>query len=748
MDSSDAETPCVTRGADPVVAAVRQEVHGPPLGDTLPDDLETVALSAAKEESTTKLVAETAPEPSDYTTALTNDSAKEKKSSKKQPQKIGTPMPPHYHQIKEELVQQVEFFRDHTTLKDLDRLYYTTIPDSVDWGSSNSILEAFPTIKGRGKLVIPMALIFESDQVEGKLVIINYWRLLKADEQRKVRETVRTYYLRPSQGNERINLNVGTRTVANDTAAAIVEPPKTKITAVAPDGVSGIPIEDDVSFGNAVRDLSCRVRYFEEVAPLDGLTRIHYFGSIPSEVDWNNSASVNKVFPPLLIHSTRDVPLCLLLEAETDEERLVVVNWWRYLDSIQQPKAFQELRRYYRAPAKSKDYMRELQDVHDKRKERQNAPTWGFRGIETCQQLAEKLKLSCDMIQTANIEPGVICKTEGCIYPALCGNGGFCCRHRLSFAPLAGKERRKRGHYLLGPVYTKPNVRLCSCHNEVCVGIGFSDTMVRFDVTRLPEDLQSDIWDGVMPISRKTACLAPWHFHPQHRVFQPDGSWILTQYRRSTVFKDPETGKEWYGLPPPTYSLKNFLEEPEMVEYKARKDTSLLPNWVREYQKLEEGPVSIPEQQTRLLYEKIAHLEEKLNNQAMDFEASYVALEKEMAALQSKYNDFKHNKRNEGKRGKRKRTEVDEADTKNGTINHDQQEERFHGNRNRTRNEIDSTVRMNQGEMPSANSNPEQSDTAGGGLLEYVQLEGYPQYYQERTRDSGAWHGIGFRRYY
>jgi hypothetical protein len=137
----------------------------------------------------------------------------------------------------------------------------------------------------------------------------------------------------------------------------------------------------------------------------------------------------------------------------------------------------------------------------------------------------------------------------------LYNNGGFCCRHRFSFAPLAGKERRKRGHLLLGPVYTKPNARLCSCDSEICVGIGFSDVMIRFDVTRLPEDLQSQIWNGVMPKSRKTACLAPWHFHPQHRVFLPDGSWKIIEYRRSTIFKDPVSGKEWHGLPPPTYSL-------------------------------------------------------------------------------------------------------------------------------------------------------------------------------------------------
>jgi hypothetical protein len=503
--------------------------------------------------STTERVNPEADETETTTTPATNIPKEKEKPNKGS---LGEPMSLRFQQITKDLVQQVDFFRIHTNLKDFNHLHYTKMPDLVDWGSASSINKAFPSIKGRGKLIVPMALLYESDQVDGKLVIINYWRMLKANEQRTVRDAIRTYYLRPSQDNERINLNVGTRTVAQDvTATKTMEPPKTQIRAITPDGIDGILVDDNEGITKAIKDLSTRVQFFREVAPLDGMTKLH-FTTVPSNIDWNDSVSVNEAFPPLTHAPPRDVPICMLLEAISNEELLVVVNWWRYLDSIQQPRAFQELRRYYRAPTKSKDYMRDLQDVHDKRKERQVAPTWGFRCIETCQQLADKLKVTCDMIQTANLESDTVCKTEECVYPAMCGNSGFCCRHRVSFAPRAGKERRKRGHYLLGPAYTKPNHRLCSCNNDICVGIGFSDAMVRFDVTRLPEDLQTEIWNGVMPPSRKAACLAPWHFHPQHRLFQPDGSWILTQYRRSTIFNDPVSGKEWLGIPPPTYSLK------------------------------------------------------------------------------------------------------------------------------------------------------------------------------------------------
>ena len=76
--------------------------------------------------------------------------------------------------------------------------------------------------------------------------------MLTVEEQRAVRDAIRTYYLKPSLGNERINLNVGTRTVAQDaTAAQTIEPPKTKISAVDPDGIDGILILDNEAFANA-----------------------------------------------------------------------------------------------------------------------------------------------------------------------------------------------------------------------------------------------------------------------------------------------------------------------------------------------------------------------------------------------------------------------------------------------------------------------------------------------------------------
>ncbi|KAL3908471.1 MAG: hypothetical protein SGILL_008468 [Bacillariaceae sp.] len=660
---------------------------------------------------------------------------------------LGTPVSPHFRAIVQSLAANVDFFREHTNLNDLEYMYYTEVPSNtslngrddggdgdnnsnIDWGNSNSITKAFPVLKGRGKLVIPLALIFEADDIDGKLVVINYWRLLKAEEQRKIRDTMRSFYLRPSMSNERINLNVAKRVVqAKDsstpgtTAEATVRT-NTVITATDPENIQGISITEAQAFAQARGDLMNRVRFFNEVAPLDGMNAL-FFHSVLPDVNWNDVESIQHIMPPLTSCTQRQVPLCMLLECQSDEERLIVVNWWRYLNSMQQPQILTELRRFYRAPMKSKDLMPDLRVVRDRKKERQLAPPWGFRCIETCQQLADKLDLTTDMIQTANIEPGTLCLTEGCIYPAICNNGGFCCLHRNAFAPMAGRERRKRGHLLLGSTYTRPSNKLCSCNDETCVGIGFAGSMVRFDITGLPEELQSEIWEAVMPRSRKTAALAPWHFHPQHRVFLPDGSWKIVEHRKNMVFRDPVSGKEWNSLPPPTYSPKDFLQEPEMIEYQKRKDTSLLPFWVREYQLLEEGPASIPEQQTNLLYNRINQLEQKLQAQACDFETSFRATEKEIAELRDKIEDKKLG-------GKRKRKRAGN-DSNGGRKKRGAQDDET-GNEIEEHHDFENGGGAIQGHSDGGTGTGQDQNQA-----QYAPTENYASYNQERARYTGAW---------
>jgi hypothetical protein len=686
-----------------------------------------------------------------------NESVKKRKEytvKAKKPMGIPTARLPHFQKIAEDLGTSVPFFRDHTKIGNLEQMFYIEIPETVDWGSASNLAQSFPNIRGKGKFVIPLALIFETDSAEGKLVVVNYWRALDQEEQKALRDVMRFYYLRPSLSNERVHLDSATKAIAikdgvqrdaNGSSTSKV----VKITATVPTGYSGVVTKDMVRFADAVESLSRRVRFFTEIAPLAGIEIIHYT-EVPANLDWNDPNAVHEAYPPLKNCAPRQVPLCLILEASSDEEKLVVVNWWRYLNTLQQPQVFQELRRFYRAPTRSKDLMRDFQTVDDKRKLREALPVWGFRCMGSSQELADKLKLSCDQLYTANIEDNLQCKTEGCVYPAMCQNSGYCCRHRISFAPLSGKERGRRGYLLLGPTYTKPNGRQCSCDDEICVSIGYSHSMTRFDVSRLPEDLQADVWKKVMPESRKSACLAPWHFHPIHRVFLPDGSWKILEHRRTTTFKDPSTGKDWIGLPPPTYSLKDFLEEPEMIEYKSRKATNLLPSWVRQYQKLEEGPLSPAEQQTNELWKQIDDYHAKLTTQALLFETKHFALEKDMEELQGKYDEKKHLKRRDKKRRKSKRAR---ASTNKSPSN---KKSKTGGGEN---NQEDDDDDEDEEEEPAAVAaaadavcRDEHETRAGlGGHAPGTQfgpVDTYGQYYQDRVRYAGGWPATGVRRFF
>ncbi len=678
-----------------------------------------------------------------------NDSGKKRKehtAKAKKPIGIPTSRLPHFQKIAKELGTSVPFFRDHTKIGNLEHMFYIEIPETVDWGSASNLAQAFPNVRGKGKFVIPLALVFETDSAEGKLVVVNYWRSLDQEEQKSLRDVMRFYYLRPSLSNERVHLDSATKAIAvkdgilKDTTADSSK--AVKITATVPAGYEGIVTKDVVRFAEAVESLSTRVRFFTEIAPLDGLEKLHY-SDVPANLDWNDPNAVHEAYPPLKNCAPRQVPLCLILEASSDEEKLVVVNWWRYLNTLQQPQVFQELRRFYRAPTRSKDLMRDFQTVDDKRKLREAMPTWGFRCVASCQELADKLKLSCDQLYTANIEDNLQCKTEGCVYPAMCQNSGYCCRHRISFAPLSGKERGRRGYLLLGPTYTKPNGRQCSCDDEICVSIGYSQSMTRFDVSRLPDDLQADVWKKVMPESRKSACLAPWHFYPMHRVFLPDGSWKILEHRRTTVFKDPSTGKDWIGLPPPTYSLKEFLEEPEMIEYKGRKSTNLLPSWVREYQKLEEGPISPAEQQTNELWKQIDDYHAKLTKQALLFETKYFALEKDMEELQGKYDEKKHLKRRDKKRRKSKRPRA----TSNKSPSSKKSKTTGGGENDE---EDDDEEEDDEEEQPARREEHETRIGQGGQgpVTQFGPVDSYGQYYQDRVRYAGGWPATGVRRFF
>jgi hypothetical protein len=197
-----------------------------------------------------------------------------------------------------------------------------------------------------------------------------------------------------------------------------------------------------------------------------------------------------------------------------------------------------------------------------------------------------------------------------------------------------------------------------------------------------------------------------------------------------------------------------FLEEQEMIEYKARKETSLLPLWVRECQKLEEGPLSLSEQQSNLLWNRISHLEEKLNIQALDFEASYSALQKEMALLQSTFDERKHLKRQDENQAKRKRADFDENVARNGsiTITHydDARVSDHRGNRDIDVGEVGRVAPI-IGQRVTPGGSDELQRPGGTTPVDtvYTQADDHSLFYQGRMHFMDAYQEAGSdRRYY
>lgn len=75
-----------------------------------------------------------------------------------------------------------------------------------------------------------------------------------------------------------------------------------------------------------------------------------FFRHSPEDVDWDDATSIKSTYPPLQGYGEYRPPLCLLQDAATPQDKLIVVNWWRFLHKEQQKQAHEELRNIYAAP--------------------------------------------------------------------------------------------------------------------------------------------------------------------------------------------------------------------------------------------------------------------------------------------------------------------------------------------------------------------------------------------------------------
>lgn len=98
-----------------------------------------------------------------------------------------------------------------------------------------------------------------------------------------------------------------------------------------------------------------------------------YFRQVPDGFeDWTTGKAVHTAFPPIKGGSTNHVPQALIQDCKTDQDKLVVISWWRFLPKEEQQAQYEALKRIYAAPKKDNrklppDFWEKLKEREEKR---------------------------------------------------------------------------------------------------------------------------------------------------------------------------------------------------------------------------------------------------------------------------------------------------------------------------------------------------------------------------------------------
>jgi hypothetical protein len=413
-------------------------------------------------------------------------------------------------------------------------------------------------------------------------------------------------------------------------------------------------VVNEQQFSQAIQEIS-KLAFFR-VHPIQDDLELMYT-DIPSSINWDDLNCLQEYFPPSITNKRqRQVPRCLLLAATSPTMKLVVVHWWRCLIQAQQAEIMEALKHFYRAPKRSSSPLLQRHLGKTKETSRPKEPTrpWGFLQIATGQELATKLNVPLAALVCLQIDESKECCIDSCVYPQVLANRYHCCLHRRTFYPTTGRITRCRGNYLLGTPYVTNHREQCSCTDPICEGIGYSTQSVGI-ARHIPKQTQShkEILYRLLPNRPQGArlFLAPWHFHPQHRILLPNHTWRVKLSTKTATFHDPTTlgaddsdnnnanEEPWIGVPPPTYPLSEFLKEPEMVSLK-HQNPLLLPSWVQAYQSKEQGPRTILQYQNALRetqhQELLAQLQDRVDTYH-NLEHDHAQLQEDYDQLQGKY---------------------------------------------------------------------------------------------------------------
>jgi hypothetical protein len=119
---------------------------------------------------------------------------------------------PVYSKIIKDLIRKSRFLREAKLDTSLHHLFYTEIPENIDWDDLKQLGNIYPSFpswfwKLRGERVFPRCLLLEAECPLGKLIIVNWWRGLSRAKQGALTNDMRVYYRAPTRSSSPLQLH-------------------------------------------------------------------------------------------------------------------------------------------------------------------------------------------------------------------------------------------------------------------------------------------------------------------------------------------------------------------------------------------------------------------------------------------------------------------------------------------------------------------------------------------------------------
>ena len=80
--------------------------------------------------------------------------------------------------------------------------------------------------------------------------------------------------------------------------------------------------------------------------------KCYYFREQHPDTDWKDNQSIKELYKPFSHLGNRVLPACLLMDAANDQDRLILLNWWRFKTQEEQRAIIKDLSNTYAYPTR------------------------------------------------------------------------------------------------------------------------------------------------------------------------------------------------------------------------------------------------------------------------------------------------------------------------------------------------------------------------------------------------------------